>query len=148
MPDSANAWENNKLFTKFCYDFRLQYIVRIDEEMGFATNDRVFKQALHEGDWRHTEGVNESRLVFWADAEWGDDDEDVVGIPRLAGITPRERPTPCQAMAKLSNGIHPAMPCSTKDPKVRHKHRVKLVTDTYHFPLAVARKVKRQEIER
>ena len=29
-----------------------------------------------------------------------------------------------------------------------YKHREKLVADTFHFPLAVARKVKRQEIER
>ncbi len=76
------------------------------------------------------------------------DDEDVVGIHKLTGTKPRERPTPGQAMAKLSNGRHPAMLCSTKDPKVPYKHREKPVTDTYHLPLAVARKVKRQEIER
>ncbi len=146
MPYLANSWANNKHFTKFCVEFRLAYVARSDEEMGFASNYQVFARAFHDGDWRHTEGLNEASPVFWADAEWGDDDEDVVGIHKLTGTTPHERPTPGQAMAKLSNGTHPSMPCSTKDPKVQ-KLRVKLVTDAYHLPLAVARKVKRQEIE-
>ncbi len=87
----ANAWVDHKFFAKICFDFHLSYIDRADEALGFATNDYVIRQALHEGDWRHTEGVAESRAVFWADADWGNDNEDVVGIHHSAGTTPRER---------------------------------------------------------
>ena len=36
MPYLANAWVNTHHFTKLCVEFRLNYVVRSDEEMGLA----------------------------------------------------------------------------------------------------------------
>ncbi len=148
LPYLAKAWVDHAFFAKFCFVFHILYIDRADEEMGFATNDYVIRQALHGGDWNHTEGVAEARALFWADAEWGDDQEDVEGIHYLTDTTPRERLTIQQGMAKVRNSTTPAFPCQMKDPTVPNKHRQNLVTSTDSLPLAVARKVKRQEIER
>jgi hypothetical protein len=56
-----------------------------------------------------------------------------------------EGPARPQSMGGVSCGPAPAMPCGPVTPK---KHRQKLNTASYRLPLAVARKVKRQEIER
>ena len=140
MPCGAKAWEGNSAFARFCVDYNLEYVIRADEEMAFATNDKSVNWALHDGDWCLSEGTDEARKVFWAEDEWGDDSE-VSRIHALIG-NPKscEEPTRLQSMGGVSCGTAPAMPCG---PVTTKKHRQKLVTATYRLPLAVARKVKR-----
>ena len=134
---------------------------RQDEEIAFATNCRVINWALHGGDWRLTEGLEEARRINWSDATWGDNallteieelfKEEKKQVP-CAPAKSREGPTVdwndhhFRPLSRNINGVTaPAMPCGPVTPK---KHREKLVAPNFRLPLAVARKVAKSEIER
>ena len=73
LPSNSKAWEDNLVFSKFCLDYDLVLVHRLDEEVAFATNCKVTRWALHGGDWRLTRGAEEAKRITWAEATWGDD---------------------------------------------------------------------------